>query len=78
VRRAALRYAGALAWRLAGGALRDPEFVRYQALATGHVVARLREGGCPGEALLLAPYAALLGRAAARSALRDARASAAA
>jgi len=79
VRLAALRYARALAWRLAcAGALRDPEFVRYQALAAEHVVARLRERGHSNEALLLAPFAAILGRAATRSALRHASARAAA
>ncbi len=75
LRRAALRYARVLAWRLAcAGALRDPEFVRYQALATEHVVARLREHERSREALLLAPFAALLRRAAARSVLRRASA----
>jgi glycosyltransferase involved in cell wall biosynthesis len=63
VRRAVLRYARALAWRLGRGALRDPDFVRYQALATAHVVARLRESGHAALALSLAPFAALLGRA---------------
>ena len=69
VRRAALRYARSLAVRIGhAGALRDPEFVRYQALATEHVVERLRESGHRAEALLIAPFAALLRRAAARAA----------
>jgi hypothetical protein len=64
VRRAALRYARSLAWRLArGGARRDPDFVRYQALAAPHVVGRLRESDHPLEAALLAPFAAWLRRA---------------
>ncbi len=64
VRRAALRYARSLAWRLVHrGARRDPEFVRYQALAAPHIVERLRERGHRREAALLAPFCALLRRA---------------
>jgi hypothetical protein len=68
VRRATLRYARSLAWRLGRGALRDPDFVRYQALASAHVVARLRECGHPAAAAALAPFAALLARAARKAA----------
>jgi glycosyltransferase involved in cell wall biosynthesis len=62
LRRAVLRYARSLACRLGRGALRDPEFARYQALASAHVVARLRECGHPAAAAGLAPFAALLAR----------------
>jgi hypothetical protein len=58
-----LRYAASFAWRAARGALRDPDFVCYQRLAIEHLVARLDEGQHHGEALLLAPLAALLRRA---------------
>ena len=61
VRRAVLRYARSLGWRLTRhAALRDPEFVRYQALAIDHCRRRLREAGHPAEDLALAPFAALL------------------
>jgi glycosyltransferase involved in cell wall biosynthesis len=61
---AVLRYARSLAWRVArGGALRDPEFVRYQALALPHVIDRLREHGQRAQVALLSPFAALLRRA---------------
>jgi len=62
---ATLRYAGSLAWRSARGALRDAEFVGYQRFAIEHVVARLQDEQLHAEALLLAPFAALLHRATA-------------
>lgn len=66
VRRAVLRYARSLAWRFSRhAALRDAELVRYQALAIVHCRRRLREAGHPAEALLLAPFAAMLRGAAA-------------
>ena len=67
IRRAVARYVRSLVWRLGRhAALRDPEFVRYQALALEHCRRRLREAGHPAEAGLLAPFATLLRRAAER------------
>jgi glycosyltransferase involved in cell wall biosynthesis len=63
VRNAALRYARSLAWRLARRGARDPEFVRYQAIAAPYVAQRLRECGHRPAAWLLAPFSALLRRA---------------
>jgi len=61
LRRAALRYARSLGWRLSRhAALRDDEFVRYQALAIRYCRRRLSEAGHPAEALLLAPFDAVL------------------
>ena len=63
VQGAALRYAASLSWRLSRGALGDRDFVRYQRLALAHLVARLGEARMRAEALLLAPFAAILRRA---------------
>jgi glycosyltransferase involved in cell wall biosynthesis len=61
VRRAVLRYTRSLGWRVSRhAALRDPEFVRYQALAIDHCRRRLEEASLPAEGLALAPFAALL------------------
>jgi glycosyltransferase involved in cell wall biosynthesis len=61
VRRAVLRYTRSLGWRFSRhAALRDPEFVRYQALAIEHCRRRLDEAGHSAEARTLAPFAALL------------------
>jgi hypothetical protein len=48
---------------VARGALRDPEFVCYQRHVLEYFVARLGEEQHHAEALLLAPFAALLRRA---------------
>jgi glycosyltransferase involved in cell wall biosynthesis len=70
VARAARRWAGSLAWRSARhGALGDADFVLFQSLCLEHVLPRLREAGYAASAALLAPFDALLSRAA-----RDARA----
>jgi len=67
VRRGVLRYERSLGWRITRHrALRDSEFVRYQALALEHCRRRLGEAGFPAEARSLAPFAALLGGAARR------------
>jgi len=60
---ATLRYAVSLCWRVAHGALGDPDFVWYQKLALAHLVARLREAQWRGAAALLAPLSALFARA---------------
>lgn len=68
-RRAARRWAASLGFRLAARrALRDAEFALFQSLCLAHLLPRLRAAGCAAEAALLAPFSALLARAAASAA----------